>query len=99
AIGVPRRFIPWAIVTAMSWSAGRCRIAIEGRRGGCAGTLANRANLIGFLVAFKAMAAAKTFMSQGNWSERAATRGGLFPCLRRGQSRLWPSLTHCEDFA
>jgi hypothetical protein len=28
--------------------------------------------LIGFLVAFKAMAAAKTFMSQGNWPERGA---------------------------
>jgi hypothetical protein len=33
--------------------------------------------LIGFLVAFKAMKAAKTFMSQGNWPERDATPLGL----------------------
>jgi hypothetical protein len=35
--------------------------------------------LIVFLVAFKAMNAAKTFMSQGNWSERDAGRAGLLP--------------------
>jgi hypothetical protein len=35
--------------------------------------------LIGFLVAFKAMPAAKTFMSQGNWSERAAAVCRFFP--------------------
>jgi hypothetical protein len=33
-------------------------------------------NLIGFLVAFKAMAGAKTLMSQGNWSNRDATPRG-----------------------
>jgi len=51
--------------------------------------------LIVFLVAFKAMMAAKTFMSQGNWSERDAARPRLFPDQLSG----WPSLTHCEDFA
>jgi hypothetical protein len=37
------------------------------------------ANLIVFLVAFKAMAGAKTFMPQGNWSGRGADRTGLLP--------------------
>jgi hypothetical protein len=52
-------------------------------------------NLIVFLVAFKAMKAAKTFMSQGNWSERDAGGAGLWPDQLSGMA----SLTHCEDFA
>jgi hypothetical protein len=41
------------------------------------------ANLIVFLVAFKAIAGAKTFMSQGNWSKRGASRKGLCPTIER----------------
>jgi hypothetical protein len=55
--------------------------------------------LIGFLVAFKAMTAAKTFMSQGNWSERGAGRAALLPANRHDQLSVVASLTHCEDFA
>jgi hypothetical protein len=35
--------------------------------------------LIVFLVAFKAMKADKTFMSQGNWPERGVDRTGDLP--------------------
>jgi hypothetical protein len=55
--------------------------------------------LIVFLVAFKAMAGAKTFTSQGNWSKRAATQGGLMAASGGTNAAGWPSLTHCEDFA
>jgi hypothetical protein len=55
--------------------------------------------LIVFLVAFKAMPGAKTFMPQGNWPERAAA-SCRFPAAPGAADRAgWPSLTHCEDFA
>jgi hypothetical protein len=40
-----------------------------------------KANLIVFLVAFKAMRGANTFMSQGNWSKCGAVRASLLPVL------------------
>jgi hypothetical protein len=58
-----------------------------------------QANLIVFLVSFKAMTAAKTFMSQGNWSKREVRWGGFSATPWRDQSSGLSSLTHCEDFA
>jgi hypothetical protein len=51
--------------------------------------------LIVFLVAFKAMMAAKTFMSQGNWPESGAGHAAVLSDQLSGG----PSLTHCGDFA
>ncbi len=57
AIGIPRRFIPWAIVKELSWL-GRRRVGAGGsllkERAGVREPMANGRNLIGFLDAFKA---------------------------------------------
>src|SRR6185312_11850788 len=60
AIGIPRRFIPWAIVNDISWSGQTeiglaCQVAVasDGMGGGAH---ANPRNLRGFLDAFKAVA-------------------------------------------
>jgi hypothetical protein len=55
--------------------------------------------LIVFLVAFKAMRDAKTFMSQGNWPERDIAPCRLPPAPDATKAAGRPSLTHCEDFA